>query len=150
MQLGMARTSPFAFSTRSESLMQGGPATVGWGLLSGVSVAFASMWMGYMSGPLNLLARLVLCQQGAGLQYGPPPRSGLALLAIGALPEGHDDNKSRVFNIRLPPVKYLGWVRWRVSFIPNDNPSFPKGQQPSVSALAGLASSLQGPNKLGA
>lgn len=86
MQLGfMAYVVPFAFCYDPGLLMQGGPAAVGWGLLSGVSavVAFASMWMGYMNGPLNLLARLVLCVAGVlVLSVWPAVTAlGLALLA---------------------------------------------------------------------
>ena len=86
MQLGfMAYVVPFAFCYDPGLLMRGGPAAVGWGLLSGVSavVAFASMWMGYMNGPLNLLTRLVLCVAGVlVLSVWPAVTAlGLALLA---------------------------------------------------------------------
>lgn len=86
MQLGfMAYVVPFAFCYDPGLLMRGGPAAVGWGLLSGVSavVAFASMWMGYMNGPLNLPTRLVLCVAGVlVLSVWPAVTAvGLALLA---------------------------------------------------------------------
>ena len=67
MQLGfLAYVVPFAFCYDPGLLMQGGPAAIGWALISGVGAvfAFASMWMGYMNGPLNVPMRLVLGASG--------------------------------------------------------------------------------------
>ncbi|MCR5347108.1 MAG: TRAP transporter large permease subunit [Fretibacterium sp.] len=67
MQLGfLAYVVPFAFCYDPGLLMQGNAMQIGWALVSGVGAvfAFAGMWMGYLSGPLNLPARMALCASG--------------------------------------------------------------------------------------
>ena len=85
MQLGfLAYVVPFAFCYDPGLLMQGNAMQIGWALVSGVGAvfAFAGMWMGYLSGPLNLLARVALCASGVlCLTVWPAATvAGLALL----------------------------------------------------------------------
>ena len=85
MQLGfLAYVVPFAFCYDPGLLMQGNAMQIGWALVSGVGAvfAFAGMWMGYLSGPLNLLMRVALCASGVLCLTAWPATTvaGLALL----------------------------------------------------------------------
>ena len=85
MQLGfLAYVVPFAFCYDPGLLMQGNAMQIGLALVSGVGAvfAFAGMWMGYLSGPLNLLMRVALCASGVlCLTVWPATTvAGLALL----------------------------------------------------------------------
>lgn len=67
MQLGfLAYVVPFAFCYDPGLLMQGSWAQIGWALLSGIGAvfAFAGMWMGYLSAPMNIFMRLLLLVSG--------------------------------------------------------------------------------------
>ena len=85
MQLGfLAYVVPFAFCYDPGLLMHGSWAQIGWALLSGIGAvfAFAGMWMGYLSGPLETPLRVALCVSGVlCLAVWPAATvAGLALL----------------------------------------------------------------------